>query len=67
MQMNVSENSYVGNSHLILPDGVCLTLCSHTPCCLSGRLIASWDDPIVLRGPKIDEQAKIVYLIKPLI
>lgn len=48
---NLGRNRCRDNSHLLLPNGAIVLLCPHEPCCLSGRSLASWDDPAIVRPP----------------
>lgn len=38
-------------SHIILPNGKCVQLCGHNPCCLVPVTLTSWDDPRVVDLP----------------
>ena len=48
---NSARNACMGNSHLVLPNGAIVRLCPHEPSCLSGPVLASWDDPAIVVPP----------------
>jgi len=45
---NKSRNGCRSASHLVLPDGTVILICTHSQCCLVPRYIDNWDNPNIL-------------------
>jgi hypothetical protein len=50
-QENKSRNACKSCSHVVLPDTKCILLCPHKPCCLTPRLVPTWDDKSFVNTP----------------